>query len=88
MRLKYHFEFTDVENEIIAVPVGEGANDIHGVLKLNPTGKEIMELLMSDTSVENIVSALDDKYEDERENLVSYVQTTVETLKNAGLIEG
>ena len=45
MRLKYHFEFTDVENEIIAVPVGEGANDIHGVLKLNPTGKEIMELV-------------------------------------------
>ena len=87
MKLKYSFECIDVDDEIIAVPVGKNSKGIHGVLKLNKTGKEILDLLTCDTSEERIVNALADRYEDDREQLISYVQAAVDALHKAGLLD-
>ena len=35
MKLKYTFEAVDMGDEIIFVPVGDKASEVHGVLKLS-----------------------------------------------------
>ncbi|MBR0463696.1 MAG: PqqD family protein [Clostridia bacterium] len=87
MKLKYSFETVDMGEEIISVPVGEGVEKIHGILKHNKEGQEILEQLEEDTTEEQIVDVLASKYENDRETLAAYVHRTVETLRNAGLIE-
>ena len=87
MKLKYDFESVDVGDEIIFVPVGEGASQVHGVLKLNAEGKEILDLLKENTTETDIINTLSAKYENERQILANYVRKIVHTLQDAGLIE-
>ena len=39
MRLKHFFETIDMGDEIIMVPVGASAQQVHGVIKLNESGR-------------------------------------------------
>ena len=86
MKLKYSFEAVDMGDEIIYVPVGKGAANVSGVLKLNREGQEIIELLKEETSEEAIVSALAAKYENDRTILVGYVRSVLDRLNAASLL--
>ncbi len=87
MKLKYCFETVEMGDEIICVPVGDAADQVHGVIKLNKSGLEIIELLKEETTEEEIVSKLSEKYENRKENLMQYVSNAVNTLRDAGMIE-
>ena len=87
MKLKLTFETVEMGDEIIAVPVADSANVLHGVLKLNKEGAEILEQLKDNTTEENIVKSLGGKYENDHESLAECVHTFIETLRNNGLIE-
>ncbi len=86
MRMKCEFEAVDMGSEIIAVPVGEGADQIHGVLKLNKSALEIVEMLRNDTTTEEIINQLVAKYGNETSTLSEYVRDTIEVLKVNNLI--
>ena len=87
MKLKYTFETVDMVDEIIAVPVGDGAEKVHGVVKLDKSALEIFECLYQDTSIEMIVNYLASKYDDTPEVLTEYVGKTIDTLRRADLID-
>jgi hypothetical protein len=87
MKLKYRFEVVDVGEELIAVPVGEDAEKIHGVLKLNKAGKEIADLLQEDTTEEQIIAILSSRYNNDKNIIETYVRNAVESFRNANLIE-
>ena len=87
MRLKYSFELMDMGNEIIAVPVGENAGQLRGVVRLNKSGAVILELLKTDTTEDEMVNILAEKYENGRSDLSLYVHTVVEKLRKDGIIE-
>ena len=87
MNLKCRFEMVDMSEETIAVPVGKGANLVHGVLKLNATGKAIIELMNEEKSLERIIDCLSDLYEDEREVIVVAVNKVIDLLKSYDLLE-
>ena len=87
MKLKYSFEKVKVGNKFICVPIEDGAEDVHGVVRLNKEGMEIFSLLQKETTVDSIVDQLDAKYESDRETLRRYVWKVVEKLKGAGLID-
>ncbi len=87
MKLKCMFECIDMGDEIIAVPVGEGAKEIHGVLKVNKEGREIIELLSHETNEEMIIDILRRKHSIDAVTLAGYVHKTVEALKSSGLID-
>ena len=74
-------------SEVIAVPVGEGADQVHGVLKLNETGLEIIEMLQEDTTIEEIISKLTSKYDNDADTIVQYVQDIVELLRSNELVD-
>ena len=86
MRLKYELETVDLSDEIIAVPVGQGADQLRGVLRLNQAGKEIFSLLKEETSEEEIIHKLSLKYENNSDQLTSYVRQTITQLKELNLI--
>ena len=86
MKLKYNFEYVDMGEEIVCVPVGKNANAVHGVLKLNKEGQEIVSLLEQDTSVEMITSQLATKYENDKESLLEYVNNVIDTLRAVNLL--
>ena len=87
MKLKCRFEMVDMGDEIIAIPVGETAKEIHGILKLNQSGKEIIEMLQDETTEKAIVDSLTAKYENDRGDIAHDVQLVIEQLKNQELID-
>ena len=87
MRLKYHFECVELEDEYIYVPIGESATDIHGVLKLNNSGHEIMSMLKEGYSVDQIIDLLAKKYEDDHNTIKQNVEGVINTLVELKLLE-
>ena len=86
MYIKCTFEIVPMGDEIVLVPIGESAETVHGIVKLNQEGLEIVELLKTDTTEEKIVDYLADKYENDKAQLTGYVRSAVSSLRNAGLL--
>lgn len=86
MRLKYTFEKMDLDDQIIAVPVGEAAGEFRGVVKLNETAAFIFDLLTEDMTEEAIVDALEKEYDAVREVLAADVHRYVNEFREKGLL--
>lgn len=86
MKLKYTFENVDMGDEIVSVPVGEAANVVRGVLKMNNSGKVIIDLLKEDTTEEKILNHLMSKYDNNKDDLLANIQEIIDILKKADLI--
>ena len=86
MKLKYEFESVTMDDEIILVPIGEKADKVEGVIKLNREGLEIVNMLKEDTTKERIVEVLSSKYENDRQVLELWVNKVIFTLEEANLI--
>lgn len=87
MKLKYTFESIDIGDEIVLVPVGENADKVKGIVKVNSEGLEIVELLKGDITKNQIVEILSQKYENDRYTLSEWVNTVIDKLLAADLIE-
>ena len=86
MKLKYTLETVDMGDEIIVIPIGEGASEVHGILKINKEGREILDLLKEDTTEETIIFTLSKKYENDHKELERYVHKAIEMLSSNGLL--
>lgn len=64
MKLKYDFVITDMGEEFDAVPVGKNAVEFHGMLRLNQTGAELLELLKNETDPNVLLAEMMKKYPD------------------------
>ena len=87
MKAKYAFEIMDLDDGLVAVPVGDGAEQFHGVLKVNETAVAILKLLAQDTDEGKIVDALLQEYEGDKAGIAGYVHEFVEKLKAEGIVE-
>lgn len=86
MRIKYNWEPVKMGEGIILVPVGEGAELVHGVLKLNEAGMEIINLLKEETTEADIVRILVSKYDNNQSELENYVHHVLAILKDYKLL--
>lgn len=87
MRLKYQFETMELEDQTIAVPVGEKANEFHGVVKLNETSAQLFQLLQSETTEEKVVDTMADMYNVSRTAITADVKKFIDELTEKGLLE-
>ena len=87
MKAKYSFEVMDLEDGLVAVPVGDGAEQFRGVLKVNESAVAILKLLEKETTEEAIVDALMKEYDGEKEAITNFVKEFIETLKTEGVVE-
>ena len=85
MKLNSEFQFVNLDDEIVAVPLNSAA--FSGVLKLNKEAQAIIELLQQGMSEQDVVDTLDKQYETDKGTLTQYVHGLIESLTNAGLIE-
>ena len=86
MRLKYQFETMELEDRIVAVPVGTDVNEFHGVVKLNETSAFIFELLKNDITEEAIVDAMEKEYDAPRSQIAEDVKKCIEEFEEKGLL--
>lgn len=63
MKLKYNFVVRDVGGSPVAVAVGKDNAKFNGMIKLNASGEFIFKMLCEDTTVDEIVFALLEKYD-------------------------
>lgn len=87
MKSKYTFEKMELDGEIVAVPVGENAADLHAVLNVNEEAMRILELLQEETTEENIVAQLLKEYKGEKEEIAPLVSAYIGQLRQEGLLE-
>ena len=87
MKSRYTFEKMELDGEIVAVPVGESAENLHAVLTLNEEAMRILELLQKETTEEGIVAQLMKEYAGEREEIAPLVSAYIEQLRREGLLE-
>lgn len=87
MKSKYTFEKMELDGEIVAVPVGEGAAELHAVLNVNEEAMRILELLQEETTEENIVAQLMKEYEGKKEEIAPLVSGYIRQLFQEGLLE-
>ena len=87
MKCKYMIEKMELDGEIIGVPVGENASELHAVLNVNEEAMRILELLQEETTEESIVAQLLKEYEGTREEIAPLVSAYIEQLRQEGLLE-
>lgn len=63
MRIVPGFLVREIAGETIAIPSGQAAHRISGLVALNGSGKYLFELLQADQTQESLVSALMDTYD-------------------------
>lgn len=86
MRLKSSFELMELDDHVIAVPVGENSNAFHGIIKLNDSAAYIFNLLKDDITEEEIVESLKKEYDAPKKTLAEDLQKCLFELKEKGLI--
>lgn len=77
----------ELDGEIVAVPVGDGAAELHAVLNLNEEAMRILELLREETSEQQIVSQLLSEYKGTADEIQPLVHAFIEQLRQEGLLE-
>lgn len=86
MKLNYSFELMEMDDEVVAVPVGDNAGKLHGIVKLNSTGAEILKMIQEEKSEEEIVEELGKKYDSSLEEIKGFVSGFLKQMADAGLI--
>ena len=86
MKLKYTFEMMEIDDQQMAVPVGDGAQEMHGILKLNKSAAAILELLKEDTTEEQIVQGMLERFDGPEDEIKACVHDYIAELEEAGLL--
>ena len=88
MKLKYDFVINNVAGSALAVPVGKGAKDFKGYIKLNDTAAYIFGGLQKGDSREVIVAGLLKEFTDVTEaEAAAATDAFIEELKQANVLE-
>lgn len=85
MRLNKNFLTHKSRDEVIVVPAGNAS--FSGVVKGNKTLGAILDLLKNETSVEQIVDAMQNEYDAPRDIIENDVVTVINRLRKIGAID-
>ena len=86
MKAKYMFEIMELDDGMVAVPVGNDSEQFHGVLKVNETAATILKLLENEITQEEIVEALLKEYEGSKDEITESVREYIELLTAENVI--
>lgn len=85
MRLNKHFVPHELDGQAVIVPVGDA--DFHGLVQGNKTLAAIAECLASDTTEEEIVNTLCERFDGDREEIKADVNEAIRRLRQIGAID-
>lgn len=85
MKLKYKMNVVDIGGDIMALPIGSG-EDFHGLLRLNGSAAEIVRLLETEMTEDELVSALEETYDATPERLRESARRVIGILRENKLL--
>ena len=77
----------EVAGENVVIAVGEAAKSFKGMIRLNPTGAFLWQLLEKDTDEAAMVNAMLDAYETDKETAENDIRAFVGSIRAAGLLD-
>ena len=86
MKLKYQLAVQQVMDFWAAVPVGKDSMRYNGVMSLNETSKDIIELLKEETTEEEIVKKMLEEYDVTGDVLRKHVSEFLDKLREEKLL--
>lgn len=87
MRIKKDFTIQKVGGSWIAVAVGETSKTFHGMVRLNETGAFLWKKMTeADRTVDELVDALLEEYEVDRETATRDVENLVNQFRESGIL--
>ncbi len=86
MKLNGTFVIRSIAGETVIVPVGETALRYNGMITTTETGEVIWKMLENDVTEEEIVDALMEQFEADRETIAGDVQEFLEQLRKMNLL--
>ena len=86
MRIKDGFVVREIGGKYFAVPVGERSRDFHAMISLNDTAKKMWELLLKETTPDEVSEALASEYGISADKVRNDVLGFIDTLRKADLI--
>ena len=87
MRVKEGYILREVANQYIVVPTGNRTLDFNGIINLNKSGKFLWENLLTDTTIDKLVSLLTCKYDVSIEVATKDVNEFINNLNKHGILE-
>lgn len=87
MKIKDGFVLQEVAGTHIAVAVGKRVKEFNGLIKLNDTCVFLWKILEKGSTEEELVTALLNEYDVDRERAKNDVKTFLKKLKEKNLIE-
>ena len=87
MKCKYMIEKMELDGEIIGVPIGGNAAELHAVLNLNEEAMRILELLRDETTEQDVVAQLLREYDGTEAEIATAVQAFIDQMRQEGLLE-
>ena len=87
MKLQGEFVVRQVMDQIVAIPVGETALRINGMILLNDVSRVIWENLEKETDVEKILTAVTDAFEVSRGEAQADIMEFLDKLRQIQILE-
>lgn len=87
MKLRGEFVIRQVANEVLAIPVGNTALEFNGMIMLNDVSKIIFECLGKDITLDEIVTAVTDKFTVSEKEAAADITEFIGKLREIKLIE-
>ncbi|MBR1468226.1 MAG: PqqD family protein [Bacteroidaceae bacterium] len=87
MKLRYNFVFQPLHAVTLAITVGDDVDAFPGIIQLNKTGAEIMQMFRQDQTVDTVVSRMMEQYEADEADIRQAVDDIVSMLREKDLLE-
>ncbi|MBE6727211.1 MAG: PqqD family protein [Ruminococcaceae bacterium] len=88
MKLKYSFVVNEVAGQFVAVVVGDDIEKFSGFVKMNDVGADIFALLSEETTIDEVVAKLKEKYTEASDDEVrETVEEFTAKLRESGVLE-
>lgn len=86
MKIKEGFVVRKIIDTIVAVPTGDLLKEASGIITLNESGRFLWELLETETTEEELVEKLIEKYHVDEERAKTDVQAFLNALREKEII--
>ncbi len=86
MKLKHQYVKTELGSEVVAVPVGEGDQGFHGMIRLNETAAFLFERLEKGTTEEALLADLKATYDAPEGELREAMERLLQSLRDEDLL--
>lgn len=88
MKLRFEFEIMDMGDEIVAVPVGEGAAEFHGMLRMNQDAAEMLQQIKESNDPNEALDRICRLHpEEKRDDIAMQLADFLNRLFSEGILE-